>query len=112
MLSFSALLNPELLLAHGKPSVCVLSLWLLIQAVQTPGTRQDQVDPSGVKWLLQLLSFLLFLFILKFYWSIADLHWRRAWQLTPVFLPGESPWTEEPNVLQSMGSQSQTRLSD
>ena len=21
--------------------------------------------------------------------------WRRAWQPTPVFLPGESPWTEE-----------------
>ena len=21
---------------------------------------------------------------------------RRAWQPTPVFLPGESPWTEEP----------------
>ena len=22
--------------------------------------------------------------------------WRRAWECTPVFLPGESPWTEEP----------------
>jgi len=22
--------------------------------------------------------------------------WRRAWQPTPVFWPGESPWTEEP----------------
>ena len=22
--------------------------------------------------------------------------WRRAWQPTPVFVPGESPWTEEP----------------
>ena len=32
-------------------------------------------------------------------------HWRRAWQSTPVFLPGESPWTEHPGVLQSMGSQ-------
>ena len=27
---------------------------------------------------------------------------RRAWQPTPVFLPGESPWTEEPGGLQSM----------
>ena len=27
--------------------------------------------------------------------------WRRAWQSTPVFLPGESPWTEEPGRLQS-----------
>ena len=26
-------------------------------------------------------------------------------QLTAVFLPGESPWTEEPGELQSMGSQ-------
>ena len=26
--------------------------------------------------------------------------WRRAWQRTPVFLPGESPWTEEPGGLQ------------
>ena len=36
--------------------------------------------------------------------------WRRAWQLTPVFLPGESPWTEVPGGLQSMGSQSGTWL--
>ena len=36
----------------------------------------------------------------------------RAWQPTPVFLPGESPWTEEPGGLQSMGSQSQTLPSD
>ena len=31
--------------------------------------------------------------------------WRRAWQPTPVFLPGESPWTEEPGGLQCMGLQ-------
>ena len=31
--------------------------------------------------------------------------WRRAWQPTPSFLPGESPWTEEPGGLQSMESQ-------
>ena len=28
-----------------------------------------------------------------------------AWQPSPVFLPGESPWTEEPGGLQPMGSQ-------
>ena len=27
------------------------------------------------------------------------------WQPTPVFLPGESPWKEEPGGLKSMGSQ-------
>ena len=31
--------------------------------------------------------------------------WRRAWQPTSVFLPGESPWTEEPGGLQAMGWQ-------
>ena len=31
--------------------------------------------------------------------------WRRAWQPTPVFLPVESLRTEEPNELQSLGSQ-------
>ena len=31
--------------------------------------------------------------------------WRRAWQHTLVFLPGESPWTEEPGGLQFMTSQ-------
>ena len=31
--------------------------------------------------------------------------WRRAWQPTPVFLPGESSWTEKPGGPQSMGSQ-------
>ena len=37
---------------------------------------------------------------------VGKIPWRRAWQSTPVFLPGESPWTEEPGGLQSMGSQS------
>ena len=31
--------------------------------------------------------------------------WRREWQPTLVSWPGESPWTEEPGGLQSMGSQ-------
>ena len=28
----------------------------------------------------------------------------RQWQPTPVFLPGESAWTQEPGGLQSVGS--------
>ena len=31
--------------------------------------------------------------------------WRRAWLPSLVFLPGKSPWTEEPGGLQSMGLQ-------
>ena len=30
---------------------------------------------------------------------VRKIPWRRAWQPTPVFLPGESPWTEEPGGL-------------
>ena len=37
---------------------------------------------------------------------VGKIPWRRAWQPSPVFLLGESPWTEEPCGLQSMGSQS------
>ena len=33
---------------------------------------------------------------------VGKIPWRRKWQPTPVFLPGESPWTEEPGGLQSM----------
>ena len=35
---------------------------------------------------------------------VGKIPWSRAWQPTPVFLPGESPWTEEPGGLQLMGS--------
>ena len=31
---------------------------------------------------------------------------EETWQSTPVFLPGENPWTEEPGGLQSTGSKS------
>ena len=36
---------------------------------------------------------------------VGKISWRRSWQPTPVFLPGESPWTEEPGRLQSIGLQ-------
>ena len=36
---------------------------------------------------------------------VGKIPWRRAWQTTPVFFPGESPWTEEPGGLQPKGSQ-------
>ena len=32
---------------------------------------------------------------------VGKISWRRAWQPTQVFLPGESPWAEEPGGLQS-----------
>src|SRR5574337_1257352 len=37
--------------------------------------------------------------------GVGKIPWKRAWQPTPLFLPGESPWTEEPGGLQYMVSQ-------
>ena len=34
---------------------------------------------------------------------VRKIPWRRTWQPTPVYLPGESPWTEESGGLQSIG---------
>ena len=34
---------------------------------------------------------------------VGKIPWRRAWQPTPEFLPGESPWTEEPGGLSPWG---------
>ena len=42
---------------------------------------------------------------------VGKMPWRKAWQPTLVFLPGESPRTEEPGGLWSMRSQSLTHLS-
>ena len=33
---------------------------------------------------------------LRFNLWVRKIPWKRAWQPTPVFSPGESPWTEEP----------------
>ena len=33
---------------------------------------------------------------------VQKIPWRRTWQPSPVFLPGESLWTKEPGGLQSM----------
>ena len=35
----------------------------------------------------------------RWVWKI---HWRKAWQPTPVLLPEESPWAKEPGGLQSI----------
>ena len=36
---------------------------------------------------------------------VGKIPWRRGWQPTSVFRPGESPWTEEPGGLESMALQ-------
>ena len=43
---------------------------------------------------------------------VRKIPWRKAQPLTPVFFPGESPWTEEPGGLQSMGCKESDNWSD
>ena len=41
-------------------------------------------------------------------WSdpwVGKIPWRRTWQSTSVFLPGESTWTKQRGWIQSIGSQ-------
>src|SRR5574340_174132 len=34
---------------------------------------------------------------------VGKIPWRRKWQPTPEFLPGESPWTKEPGGCSPLG---------
>ena len=34
---------------------------------------------------------------------VEKIPWRKAWEHTPICLSGESPWTEEPGGLWSIG---------
>ena len=80
----------------------------------------DSGDPGSISWLSEFLRrdgiptpvFLGCLGGIRLQWGTPGLDpwagkipWSRAWQPAPVFLPGESPWTQEPGGLQSMGVQ-------
>ena len=43
---------------------------------------------------------------------VGKIPWRKAWQHTPVFLPGEPPWTEESGGLQPIGSQKESDMTE
>ena len=70
------------------------------------GSHKDHCLPSCWKACFSILT-------LVSMWSqetwVRFLVWEdpqeKDWQPTPVFLPGESSWTEEPGGLQSVGSQ-------
>ena len=60
---------------------------------------------NGLPWWLKWRRILLQRWRPGFDPWLGKIPWRKAWQTTPVFLPGESLWTEEPGGLQSTGSQ-------
>ena len=59
----------------------------------------------GLPWCLRLLRSHLQCGRPGFDPWVGKIPWGRAWRPTPVFMPGESSWTEEPDWLQSRGSQ-------
>ena len=60
---------------------------------------------SGASLVAQMRKNLPAMWETRFNPWIEKIPWKRAWQPTPVFLPGESQWTEEPGELQSVRSQ-------
>ena len=54
--------------------------FLVAQTIKNPPARER---PGSERW-------------------VGKIPWRRAWQPTPVFLPGRISWIEEPGGLQSM----------
>ena len=82
--------------------------WRLLSQISDP-YFQCLKELGGLPWLLESVKNPPAMQEIPVQWKIP---WRRAWQPTPVFLPGESPRTEEPGRLQSTGLQSHTRLSN
>ena len=77
-----------------------LITWVHTKSLQLCLTLYDPMDysppGSSVHGILQAT---------RVEWRVVSFSWRRTWQPTAVFLPGESSWTEEPGRIQSMGSQ-------
>ena len=69
------------------------------------------LDPRGASLVAQMVKNAPAVWRPGFSPWVGKIPWRRPWQPTPVFLPGEPPWTEEPGGPQSVGvTQSQTGL--
>ena len=54
------------------------------------------VHPQGASLIVQLVKNLPTMQETQFDSWVRKIPWRRAWQPTLVFWPGESPWIEEP----------------
>ena len=93
--------------SDGKESACnVGDLGPIPGSARSPG--KGQVTHSRIHrlpWWLRRLRIRLQCGRPGFDPWVGKITGRKTWQLTPVFLPGDSPWTEEPGGLQSMGSQ-------
>ena len=90
----SCLENP-----HGQRSLAAYSPW---------GHRESNMTKHSTSWASLVAQMVKNPPAMWETWVrslIGKIPWKRAWQPTPVFLPGESPWAEEPGRVQFMGSQ-------
>ena len=77
--------------------VCVCDIYIYITYIFLYIYRQ-----MGLPWCLRWDRISLQCRKPGFHPWVGKIPYMRAWQPTPIFLPGESPWTEEPGRLQSM----------
>ena len=100
-------------LIKNVPAMQETSVWFL--GGEDPWRRDRLPTPvlSG-PWLLRRLRICLQCGRPELDPWVGNIPCKRAWQPTPVFLPGEFPWTEEPGGLWSTDgiSKSRTGLSD
>ena len=83
-------------LVKNLPAMQEIPVWLLGQG-RSPGERIGyQLQYSWASIVAQTVK------NPPAMWEtwVRKIPWRRAWQPTPLSLPGESPWTEDPGRLQ------------
>ena len=91
----------------GKESVCNAGNFGSIPGSGEGSPGEGTGYPLQYSWASLVAQMVKNLPTVKEMWLqslVRKIPWRRAWQTTPVFLPGESPWTEEPGGLQSLES--------
>ena len=80
----------------GKESTCNAGDPILIPGLgRFPGEGDTHSSILGLPLVVQMVKNLP---AMQETW-VGKIPWRRVWQPTPVFLPRESPWTEEPGRL-------------
>ena len=81
----------------GKESACNAG-----DAGSIPGSRRSPKERTGYSlqysWASLMAQMVKNMPAVRETW-VGKIPWRREWQPTPVFFPGESPWTEEPGGL-------------
>ena len=89
-----------IILKEGHLGTSLVVQWLRLQAPNTEGLRS--VPGQGTRSFMAQHRCCSYVPQLK-------IPWRRPWQPTPVFLPGESSWTEEPGGLSPWGHKDSNR---